>query len=592
MYKNIFSPLEIAKHITKNRLVFGAHRLNFPEGHLPGKKRTAYYEERAKGGVGMIIMEGSSVIANYYPYDYALNIHENGALSAYQNIAAVIKKYPVLLIGQLNHYGGQGDSNVSRLPLLAPSPVPEVGTNEIPKTIDEDDITVLRNGFSAGTQLLKESGFDGVEINAAQYSLLRQFLSPLTNMRNDNYGGSMENRASLLLDILRSSRRILGRDRILGLRLCGDEYAPWGGLAPEDLAKIAEYLINQEQIDYIAVENGSLYSSHMTFGGIYQPEDYALESAYLIADKVNIPVIAGGSLSSPPLIDEITKGKIALADITRPLIADPLYPVKLEHGKEDTIRPCIFCKNGCDTHTFANYPIACSVNPLCGIETKKLSDSSNTENSLNIAIAGGGPAGLTAALAASNNGYNVTLFEKEQHLGGKWLLNSQLPGHERYRSLITYFEKELKRLKINIKLKQELSLAEALKYDKVIIATGTHPAKNEIETDGNIKVLSTEELLTGSPFDGKKALIWDTLGDWRAPGACQKLAEAGLEIILVTPDMYLAAKTVKNGEFSYWYKKMAQLPITSKIQSAIKYAGKDRVNIADKFTGKKKYCPE
>ena len=474
--------------------------------------------------------------------------------------------------------------------LSPPSPIPEVGTNEIPKIIDEDDINAVKDGFARGAKLLVDAGFDGIEINAAQYSLMRQFLSPLTNMRNDQYGGSLENRASILCEILKTARDILGNEHILGLRLCGDEYAPWGGLAPEDWAGVAAYLETKVKIDYIAVENGSLYSTHMTHAGIYQPENYAVEAASIIAEKTTVPVIAGGSLCTPSLIDETLSGKIALADITRALIADPLFAQKLAQNQEDQIMPCILCKFGCHTHALTNSPIACSVNPSVGIETK-IQALISPIKALKIAIAGGGPAGLMAAATAAENGHKVTLFEKEQQLGGSWLLNSKIPGHERYGILINHLQKKLKALKAEIRLGEALTMEEALKYDKVIVATGCRQARKSIETDSEITVTSAEKVIAKGVRGGKRALVWDTLGDWRAPGACEILACAGLEIVLITPDMYLAAKTVKNGEFSYWYKKVSQLPITAKVQSYIKYAGKDKVIIADKFTGAEETLP-
>ena len=409
-------------------------------------------------------------------------------------------------------------------------------------------------------------------------------------MRNDQYGGSLENRAALLLEILKNTREILGNGHILGLRLCGDEYAPWGGLAPEDWAAVAAYLVSKVKIDYIAVENGSLYSTHMTQAGIYQPEDYAVEAASLIAEKSGVPVIAGGSLNTPSLIDGVLSDQIPLADITRALIADPLYPQKLMHNREDQITPCILCKAGCHTHALTNSPIACSVNPSVGIETK-IRPLNSPIRALNIAVAGGGPAGLTAAATAAENGHKVTIFEKDGQLGGAWLLNSKIPGQERYGILIDYLQKKLKSLKVDIRLNQALTQDEALKYDKVIVATGCRPTAKSVETDKQIPAASAEAVIAKGASGGKRALVWDTLGDWRAPGACQILAEAGMEIVLVTPDMYLAAKTVKNGEFNYWYKKLAQLPITTKVQSTIKYAAKTKSFWPINLRVRKKSCP-
>ncbi len=586
--QNIKNTLLISGKELKNRLVFGPHRTNFPSKHLPEARRIAYYAERAKGGVGMLIMEGSMVIKGDYPYDYSLNIHEEGALTAYSQVVNVLEKYNTVLVGQLNHFGIQGDSIISRKPLWGASPVPEVNSNEMPHVMGIKEIKELQAGFQKGAALLVKAGFDGVEINVGQNSLLRQFISPLTNQRIDEYGGDLANRVKLTIDVLQLVRKEVG-DNILGLRLCGDEYAPWGGLDAEAWAEVAKYITDRVKIDYIAVETGSLYSGHLTMASIRQPEDYAVASAKTIAEAVSIPVIAGGALCTPALVDEVLGSNIALADITRALIADPEWPVKVCQGKPENIRPCIRCREGCNVTANTNPLIGCAVNPMVGLEHKQ--KQAKAFKAKNIAVAGGGPAGLTAALTLAERGHNVTLYEQRDYLGGNWAIAANFPGQESFGKIIEYLDTRAVARGVHIELNQALNAAVAMTYDAVVIATGSTPPAPLFNIGDGVNIAAVEEIVSGNIPEGKNALVWDELGEWRAVDAAKALVNKGYQVLLANQEAYLASLLVKKGEFSYWYQELSKLPITTKTQCNVEYAGKDEVRLANKFTGQKKVLP-
>ena len=213
----------------------------------------------------------------------------------------------------------------------APSPF-EVNTGEVPKAMEEEDIREVVEGFADCAARLCGLGLDGVEINAGQNSLLRQFLSPLTNFRTDAYGGSLENRARFCREVLEAVRRAAGPGPIVGLRICGDEYAPWGGLKPEDSRDLVLHLCGGGLVDYVAVEVGSIYSLHLTAASMRYPEDYAVPPARLMAQSLTVPVCAAGSMVSlerPKLWPE----GIQLVEMTRALIADPYLPVRSGCGR-------------------------------------------------------------------------------------------------------------------------------------------------------------------------------------------------------------------------------------------------------------------
>ena len=587
MTEKILQAINIGKYRLQNPAVFGPHRLNFPEGHLPGPKRIAYYEERAKCNVGMIVTENINVLAGEYPYDWALNVYEKDAAHALGKLAAAIHKYETVLMGSLNLSGMQGDSSVTRKPLLAPSAVAEVNSNEIPKVIDDDDIKSIKKGFKHGAEVMLEAGFDGVEINAGQNSLLRQFLSGLTNFRGDEYGGSLENKCRLLVEVLADARAVIGDDKLLGLRLCADEYAPWGGIQPNEAKAITEYVVSQVKPDYIAFENGSIFTTNMTLAGWNQPEDYALAAATEAGSGVDDVVKGvGGSLVSLEAIEKALES-FQLVDLTRTLIADPQFINKVKSGNVKSIVPCILCKEGCHTAANTNPVVACSMNPIAGEEHKYQAIKPFCKK--NIAVVGSGPAGLMATLTALQAGHSVTLFEKAETLGGHYQQFAEHYNSDQPQRVLRYFIDNFADYQENglleIKVNHEFTVDDVQGYGAVIVASGADYIANQFQ--GDAAALSLDDILQGKIPEGKRVVVEDTLGDNRAITACRLLKNAGYEIVLVTKGAYFADKLVKIGEFSQWYGEMAALGITERSNSFVGYAGKDRLEIVNKYNEEK-----
>lgn len=591
MAEKILQAINIGRFRLQNPAVFGPHRVNFPEGHLPGAKRIAYYEERAKGGVGMIITEGAMVLPGEYPYDWALNVYESDAVPAFSKLAAAIHKYETVLIGSLNLCGMQGDSSVTRRPLLAPSAVAEVNSNEIPKVIDADDFKAIRRGYEFGAAVLHQAGFDGVEINAGQSSLLRQFLSGLTNFRSDEYGGSLENKCRLTVEVLRAARAVIGENKILGLRICADEYAPWGGIQPAEARELVKYITDQIRVDYVAFENGSIFTANMTMAGCNQPEDYALAAAKEAGSKIPyLRQCVGGSLVSPAAIAKALED-FALVDITRTLIADPQFIEKIRSGNEKAITPCILCKEGCHTQANTNPVVACAMNPIAGEEHKF--EPIKIFSRKRLAVAGSGPAGLQAALTALQSGHIVTLYEKNAELGGHFRQFAENSGCEYYGRVLKYFTANLEEFErdglLTVELNHEMTAAEAENFDAVIVASGADYTPSEYA--GDALSVSLDDILSGKIPEGSRAVVEDTLGDNRCITACRILKKAGYDLTLVTKDAYFAAQLVKIGEFSQWYGEMGALGITQRSNSYIGYAGKDKLEIVNKYNEETETLP-
>ena len=584
MTEKLLQAINIGDFRLQNPAVFGPHRVNFPEGHLPGPKRIAYYEERAKNNVGMIIVENSMVLEGEYPYDWALNVFEKDAVAAYGKLAAAVHKYDTVVVGSLNHYGMQGDSSVTRKPLLAPSAnVPGTTADEIPKVMDDDDIKALVNGFKVGAGVMKQAGLDGVEINAGQYSLLRQFLSGLTNFRGDAYGGSLENKCRLLVTVLNECRLLLGSDKILGLRMCADEYAPWGGIQPSEAKEMVAYITSKVKIDYIAFENGSIYSANMTMSGSNKPEDYAVAAALEAGSGAPETVKGvGGSLVTLASIEKALND-FHLVDLTRALIADPEFIVKVRDGRTKEITPCILCKEGCHTHANTNPVVACAMNPIAGEEYKY--SPIKPFRRKNLAVVGSGPAGLSAALTALKTGHTVTLFEKTEKLGGHFAKFAENFSSDQPSKVLQYYLDNFadyeKKGDLQIKINHEFTADMAKDFDAVAVAAGANYFNGAFK--GDSQVISLDDILDGNIPAGGRAVVEDALGDNRAVTACRMLKKAGYNVVLVTKNAYHASKLVKIGEFADWYGEMAGLGIDDYTNSYVGYAGKDKVEIINKY---------
>src|SRR5258706_1789934 len=263
-FGRLLAPLRLGNKIAPNRIVFAAHQTNFATHQRFTARHAAYYAARAAAGAGLIVLEGSLVHPSDWPYEYAIFGYDEQVIAGYRQMADAIHAHGALALAQLTHSGGQGSSHYSQAPLWAPSPVPEVNSREIPKEMEPEDIAAVVAGFARAARYALAGGLDGVEINAGQESLIRQFLSPLTNLRQDAYGGALENRLRLAREVLQGVRQAVGGAAIVGLRLCGDEYGPWAGLRPADAAEIARLLADDGLLDFISVTSGSIYSLHMT----------------------------------------------------------------------------------------------------------------------------------------------------------------------------------------------------------------------------------------------------------------------------------------------------------------------------------------
>lgn len=368
-YRHLFTPLRVGPLTLSNRIVFSAHLTNYAEDGLPSAQHAAYYAARAGGGAGMIITEEHSTHPTDWPYEKLIHGFDPAVVPGYRRITDAVHAHGVPILAQLNHNGGQASSMYSRLPVWAPSPVPDPLFREVPKAVEEHEIREIVDGYARVAEHCAAGGFDGVELQCSHSSIVRGFLSPATNERTDRWGGSLENRARLLLEIVAAVREAIGRDRALGVRLCGDELIE-GGTTIDEAVAVARLVDADGRVDYINTSIGVATSTlYMIEASMQVPPGYAMYIPSAIREAVSVPVVGVGRFKDPVQADRaLAAGQADLIGVVRGQIADADFAAKARSGHADQIRTCLSCNQECVGRMGLNRWLGCIENPRAGRE--------------------------------------------------------------------------------------------------------------------------------------------------------------------------------------------------------------------------------
>ena len=561
LFAPLFQPLRLGRKTAPSRIVFAAHQTNFARHNRFDSRHAAYYAARARGGAGVIVLEGSVVHPSDWPYEYAIFGYDERIVPTYQMIAEALRPHGPVVLAQLTHSGMQGTSHYSQAALWAPSPIPEVNSREVPKEMEPEDIAAVIDGFATAARYAIEGGLDGVEINAGPESLVRQFLSPLTNQRQDEYGGPLENRLRFARKVIAAVRRAVGDEAVVGLRLSGDEHAPWAGIKPGDAAEIARILSSEHQIDYLSVTSGSIYTPHLIRAGLYMPPGYALHLAAEIKEAVQIPVFAQGSIVDPRQAAMVlVEGRADAVKMTRALIADPDLPRKVRDGRAEDVRQCILCNQDCVVQSVQNPRLSCSINPAAGHEAHaEFATLPPAVRPKRVMVIGGGPAGMEAARVAALRGHRVTLYEQNETLGGALLLASAEPGRKRLELIGQWLEAQIRKLGVTIHLgvTATFETVRAELPDAVIVAVGGVPVLYPgVDFDNSVPVLNERDVLGGAPLPPTgKAVVLDEIGDHDGMAVAEWLVHKGWKVEIVTRDMFCGQRLTATQELTAWNQR-------------------------------------
>ncbi len=536
----LWSPLRLGPVTLRNRIVFSAHLTNYAtQDGLPSEQHAAYYAARAAGGAGLIITEEHSTHPTDWPYEKLIHGFKPEVLDGYRRITDAVHAHRTPIFAQINHNGGQASSMFSRTPVWAPSPVADPLFREVPKAVSHAEIAEIIEGYAAVAARCAEGGFDGIELQCSHSSIVRGFLSPATNRRTDAYGGSLEHRARLLLELVDAVRRAIGPGLALGVRLCGDELID-GGTTIDEAVDVARMVEATHQVDYINTSIGVATASlFMIEASMHIVPGYALFIPSAIRKAVDLPVVGVGRFKDPLQAERaLEDGHCDLVGVVRGQIADADFAAKARAGHTDDTRLCLSCNQECVGRMGLNRWLGCIENPRTGREAEGVGEVRLTARPRRVVVVGGGPAGMQAAIAAARNGHLVTLLERDRHLGGQVRLAASVPNRAEFGDLVRNQSAECRRLGVAIETEVEADAAEIARRspDVVVIATGAAPARPWWAGDAT-NVCDVRDVLDGGAAPAGDVVVIDEIGFHHATSVAELLADRGCRVEVVTPGM-------------------------------------------------------
>lgn len=537
-FPHLFSPIDVGPLKLRCRVFVSAHEPRLGEDNIPGEAYVAYQRARARGGAALQITGATSIHpSGMLSGPHVLHNMDDRIIPAYQRVAEAVHEEGGRMLAQLAHSAATVGSMGAGKPMWAPSPVASELTREIPHVMTQHEIAEMVRAFGAAARRTRLGELDGVEILGAFGFLIAAFLSPYSNKRTDAYGGSLENRMRFALEVVDAVREGVGSERIVGMRIPGDERVT-GGLDIEQMKEVAQQLEATGKLDYLNVIVGTNYdriqrAAH--WPPTPAPHGLFVELASQIKQVVSMPVFAIGRVVDPAHAERIlAEGHADMVGMTRAHIADPDLLSKTRAGRLDDIRPCVGA-NVCISVTGRS--INCFHNPETGRE-HAWGAIQPAKISKHVVVIGGGPAGLEAARVAALRGHRVELYEAKAELGGQLRLWSTAPAAGELARVVTWQQAQLQKSQVRVHLEQRVTketLAH-LNADAIIIATGAEPAMATIpgSAESSISMLSPHELIEQRPACGR-AVVWDELGGMTSLAAAETLATIAGDVFVVTP---------------------------------------------------------
>lgn len=569
-FPHIFSPLRIRQLELRNRLFVPPHGVTFLPGHGGGIDRVIdYHVERAKGGVGLVIMSNYVRPASWdrmgswggtlplTPLGGLNLVSDDALIPHYARLAKGIRAEGASFFIQLNSGGRQGGgpgADSFKVPLWAPSAIPCPETREIPKAMETADIEEFVDAFARGTVNARKAGADGVELFAAQGYLLSEFLSPHTNRRTDRYGGSLDNRMRFLVESLQAIRKAAGDDFVVGVRMNGDDFTP-GGLTLPEAQDIARRLQRDGLVDYINVSGMTYFSWPGWIAEASQPPGMFAHLAEGVRRAVpGMPVAVVSRVGSPELAEKIVaSGQADMVGMARALISDPELPVKAQRGDIADIRQCTYGNQACIMGLMAGKGVSCTHNPAVGHEKELgIGTLRPAARARHVVVVGGGPAGMAAARSAAARGHRVTLLEKADALGGQNRMTAQMKSRARYGETTRWYSRELGKLGVAVRLNTDAGADAILaeKPDAIVVATGSRPrtaghSSHRPDIEGlagadRDNVFTVWDVFARSNRLGQRIVLVDEDPHLSAIFTAEHLADQGKQVTVLTPAVYPA----------------------------------------------------
>ncbi|MFO1171812.1 MAG: NADH:flavin oxidoreductase [Hyphomicrobiaceae bacterium] len=586
----ILQPFKL-KHLTlKNRIVSTPHAPAYAEDGKPKLRYQLYHEEKAKGGIGMTMFGGSSFVAPDTPSVFGqIDCSTEDIIPYFQEFAARIHKHDCRLICQISHLGRRTAWNVGNwLPVIAPSRVKEPSHRAFPREMDRHDIKRVLTAYVAGARRCQQGDLDGTEILTHGH-LPEQFLSPATNFRTDEYGGSLENRMRFTMQMLEEVRAAVGDRFILGVRVGANEQFK-GGYGLSEGIEAAQMVSESGLVDYMTVNFGHIESNYalaQQIPGMWSPLAPWLAELKEFRRHVKTPLIHASRIADVATARHaLAENIVDLVGMTRAHIADPHIVRKVKEKREQDIRPCVGA-NYCLDRVTTGYDALCMHNVATGREATMPQVITRAKTAKKVVVVGGGPGGLEAARVCASRGHDVTLFEASGKLGGQLRLASLASWRRDLIGIVDWYEQQIDALKVTIKWNTFAGEAEiaAEKPDVVIIATGGVP-DTEIAPGSELAV-SVWDALTGPPLTGD-VLVYDDNGQPPAPSCADHLAGANTKVEYVTTDR-AAAMDMGVQNFSifleHFYRKGIAITPDSRLAKVERVGNKLKATFSNEYGG-------
>lgn len=567
----LLQPLSLRTATAPNRVMFGPHVTNLGDDQRRFTARhTAYYERRARGGCGVIVTEGAGVHASDWPYERAPLASE--CAEGWAAIAAACHAHGSLVIASLDHAGGQGSSAYSQRELWAPSRVPEVNSREVPKWMEADDIAAVVAGFGAAAALAIGAGCDGVEINAGQHSLVRQFLSGLTNHRGDDWA----DRLLFARQVLAAVRAAAG-EAIVGLRLSCDELAPWAGITPEMAVDIATALA--PEVDYLVVVRGSIFSAEKTRPDFHEPTGFNIGICREVRAAVaGTPVFLQGSVVEWGQAEwAVGDGVCDAVEMTRAQIADPDLVAKLAADRGGDVRPCIRCNQTCRVRDARSPIVTCVGEPTSGRETEDPNWYAPAGRPRDVVVVGAGVAGLETARVAALRGHRVRVVERSADVGGIAALAG--PGG----ALVEWLAAQAAAAGATLELGTAFDGARA--GEAVVQCTGARPGVRRYDIAEDATVVDVVDVHRGAALPGGPIAVFDPIG---GPIAVALAESLGSRAFLITQDQIAGNELSRSGDLAPANVRLQQQGVRIEKRAILRAVRPGEVELEDRFSGERR----
>ncbi|WP_327371540.1 NADPH-dependent 2,4-dienoyl-CoA reductase [Streptomyces sp. NBC_01217] len=499
-YPNLLSPLDLGFTTLPNRVLMGSMHIGLEEVERGFERMAAFYAERARGGVGLMVTGGIAPSVRACSFPGGAKMTTEAEAEQHAQVTAAVHEAGGRIAMQILHFGRYAHHR----DLVAPSAIQAPISAFTPHALDDDEVEETIEDFARAAELAQRAGYDGVEIMGSEGYLINEFIAAATNHRTDRWGGSYENRIRFPVEIVRRVRERVGSDFILIYRLSMLDLVP-GGSSLEEVVRLAREI---ESAGATIINTGiGWHEARIPTIATSVPRGAYTWVTEKVRGAVSVPLVTSNRINTPEVAEEVlASGRADMVSMARPFLADPDFVAKAAEGRADAINTCIGCNQACLDHIFSGRVTSCLVNPRACHETELTLSATRTVK--RVAVVGAGPAGLACAVSASERGHEVTLFDTAEEIGGQLNVARRVPGKEEFNETLRYFRTRLAEEKVELRLGTRAT-AEALEgFDEVVLATGVTPRSPAIPGLDHPSVLSYLDVLRdGAPVGDRVAII-------------------------------------------------------------------------------------